>query len=106
MATILRNILRQDPDVIMVGEIRDKETAEIAIRAALTGHLVISTIHTNDAVTAISRLADMGIDPFLISIKLPGKATQRFNISFFSSTGCSVSEGRLKARISFCLMEV
>ena len=75
--TILRNILRQDPDVIMVGEIRDKETAEIAIRAALTGHLVISTIHTNDAVTAISRLADMGIDPFLISSSLLGVCAQR-----------------------------
>lgn len=75
--TILRNILRQDPDVIMVGEIRDKETAEIAIRAALTGHLVISTIHTNDAVTAISRLADMGIDPFLISSSLLGVVAQR-----------------------------
>lgn len=66
-ATALRHILRQDPDIIMIGEIRDKETAEIAIHAALTGHLVISTIHTNNAIGTISRLLDMGIEPFLIS---------------------------------------
>ncbi len=65
-ASALRSFLRQDPDVIMVGEIRDQETAEIAIKAALTGHLVISTLHTNDAPTTISRLADMGIEPFYI----------------------------------------
>ncbi len=63
----LRHILRQDPDVIMVGEIRDKETAEIAVQAALTGHLVLSTLHTNDAPSAIARLVDMGIEPYLIS---------------------------------------
>lgn len=66
-ANILRSILRQDPNIIMVGEIRDKETAEIAIRSALTGHLVFSTLHTNDASSAVSRLTDMGIEPFLIS---------------------------------------
>jgi type IV pilus assembly protein PilB len=66
-ANALRHILRQDPDIIMIGEIRDKETAEIAIHAALTGHLVISTIHTNNAVGTITRLIDMGIEPFLIS---------------------------------------
>ena len=66
-ATGLRHILRQDPDIIMVGEIRDKETAEIAIQAALTGHLVLSTLHTNDAPSAIVRLVDMGIEPYLIS---------------------------------------
>jgi type IV pilus assembly protein PilB len=63
----LRSILRQDPDVIMVGEIRDKETAELAINAALTGHLVLATLHTNSAVGAVPRLIDMGIDPYLIS---------------------------------------
>ncbi len=66
-ATILRSILRQDPDVVMIGEIRDEETAEIAIQAALTGHLVLSTLHTNNASGAISRLIDMGIPPFLIT---------------------------------------
>jgi type II secretory ATPase GspE/PulE/Tfp pilus assembly ATPase PilB-like protein len=63
----LRSILRQDPDVIMVGEIRDKETAEISIHAALTGHLLLSTLHTNDAATAVPRLVDMDIPPFLVS---------------------------------------
>jgi len=66
-ATGLRSILRQDPDIIMVGEIRDKETAELAIHAALTGHLVFATLHTNNAIGAVPRLVDMGIDPFLIS---------------------------------------
>lgn len=66
-ASALRHILRQDPDIVMIGEIRDRETAEIAIHAALTGHLVLSTIHTNDAVGTISRLLDMGIEPYLIS---------------------------------------
>jgi type IV pilus assembly protein PilB len=73
----LRSILRQDPDVIMVGEIRDSETAEIAIRAALTGHLVFSTLHTNDAPGAITRLLDMGIEAFLISSSLEGVLAQR-----------------------------
>ena len=66
-ASALRHILRQDPDVIMVGEIRDRETADIAIRASLTGHLVFSTLHTNDAPSALTRLTDMGIEPFLIA---------------------------------------
>jgi general secretion pathway protein E len=66
-ASALRHVLRQDPDVIMVGEIRDLETAEIAIRASLTGHLVFSTLHTNDAPGAITRLVDMGIEPFLVA---------------------------------------
>lgn len=73
----LRSFLRQDPDVIMVGEIRDKETAEIAIQAALTGHLVISTLHTNSAPATISRLIDMGIEPFLISSAVVGILAQR-----------------------------
>ncbi len=73
----LRSIVRQDPDIILVGEIRDKETAEIAIHAALTGHLVLSTLHTNDATGAISRLVDMGVEPFLISSALVGVMSQR-----------------------------
>jgi type II secretory ATPase GspE/PulE/Tfp pilus assembly ATPase PilB-like protein len=76
-ATGLRAILRQDPDVVMVGEIRDAETAEIAIRAALTGHQVFSTLHTNDAPGAVTRLVDMGIEPFLISSSLEGVLAQR-----------------------------
>ncbi|MBL6973699.1 MAG: type II/IV secretion system protein [Sulfurimonas sp.] len=76
-ASALRSILRQDPDVIMIGEIRDEETASIAIRAALTGHLVFSTLHTNSAAATISRLADMGIEPFLISSSLLGILAQR-----------------------------
>lgn len=76
-ATGLRAILRQDPDVVMVGEIRDAETAEIAIRAALTGHQVFSTLHTNDATGAVTRLIDMGIEPFLISSSLEGVLAQR-----------------------------
>ncbi len=73
----LRSILRQDPDVIMVGEIRDKETAALAVQAALTGHLVLSTIHTNSAAGAIPRLVDMGVDPFLIAPTLIGVIGQR-----------------------------
>ncbi|HEU5123911.1 MAG TPA: GspE/PulE family protein [Verrucomicrobiae bacterium] len=76
-ATGLRAILRQDPDVIMVGEIRDSETAEIAIRAALTGHQVFSTLHTNDATGAVTRLIDMGVEPFLVSSSLEGVLAQR-----------------------------
>lgn len=73
----LRSILRQDPDIIMVGEIRDKETADIAIQASLTGHLVFSTLHTNDAPSALTRLIDMGIEPFLISSSVIGILAQR-----------------------------
>ena len=73
----LRSILRQDPDIIMVGEIRDKETAEIAIRASLTGHLVLSTLHTNDAIGSIMRLTDMGVEPFLVASSLTGIVAQR-----------------------------
>ena len=76
-ATGLRSILRQDPDVVMVGEIRDPETAEVAVQAALTGHLVLSTLHTNDAPSAITRLKDMGIEPFLIASSLEGIVAQR-----------------------------
>ncbi|MBS7662988.1 type II secretion system ATPase GspE [Pseudomonas lalucatii] len=73
----LRAILRQDPDVVMVGEIRDKETAEIAVQASLTGHLVLSTLHTNSAIGAITRLVDMGVEPFLLSSSLLGVLAQR-----------------------------
>jgi type IV pilus assembly protein PilB len=71
------SILRQDPDIIMVGEIRDEETAEIAVRAAITGHLVISTLHTNDAPSTIMRLIDMGVKPFLVAASLRGIVAQR-----------------------------
>jgi general secretion pathway protein E len=73
----LRSILRQDPDIIMIGEMRDQETAEIGLRSALTGHLLLSTLHTNDATSALSRLMDMGIENFLISSTLLGVLAQR-----------------------------
>jgi general secretion pathway protein E len=76
-ATGLRSLLRQDPDVILVGEIRDKETAELAIQASLTGHLVLATLHTNDAPSAIPRLVDIGIPPYLITSSLLGVLAQR-----------------------------
>ena len=73
----LRAILRQDPNIVMIGEIRDTETAEIAVRASLTGHLVLSTIHTNDSISTITRLIDMGIEPFLVAASLSGIVSQR-----------------------------
>lgn len=73
----LRAILRQDPDIVMVGEIRDTETAEIAVRASLTGHLVLSTVHTNDSVSTVTRLIDMGLEPFLVASSLSGVVAQR-----------------------------
>ncbi len=76
-STILRNILRQDPDIIMIGEIRDQETAAHAVQAAMTGHLVFSTLHTNDAVSSIARLEDLGLEPFMISSTLLGCMAQR-----------------------------
>ena len=76
-ARALRSILRQDPDVIMIGEIRDQETAQIAIQASLTGHLVLATLHTNDAPSAVTRLLDMGVEPFLLSSSLLGVLAQR-----------------------------
>jgi type IV pilus assembly protein PilB len=118
-ANALRAYLRQDPDIIMVGEIRDKETAEIAIRAALTGHLVLSTTHTNDAPSTINRLIDIGTEPFMLSTSLVAVASQRLirklcpqcraeievpdevlvdanidperfrNVTFYEGTGCS-----------------
>jgi general secretion pathway protein E len=73
----LRAILRQDPDVVMIGEIRDLETAQIAVQASLTGHLVLSTLHTNSAIGAVTRLRDMGVEPFLLSSSLIGVLAQR-----------------------------
>lgn len=76
-AAALRSILRQDPDIIMIGETRDQETAQIAIQSALTGHLVLSTLHTNSAAATITRLLDMGIEPYLIASTLVAVAAQR-----------------------------
>ena len=76
-ATGLRSLVRQDPDIIMVGEIRDRETAAMAVQAALTGHLVLSTLHTNSAVGAVARLLDMGVEPYLVAAALRGVMAQR-----------------------------
>src|SRR5690606_24201448 len=76
-ATGLRNVLRQDPDIIMLGEIRDQETAIMAIQSALTGHLVFSTLHTNDAARAVTRMLDLGIEPYLLSSSLLSVMAQR-----------------------------
>ena len=76
-ATGLRALVRQDPDIIMVGEIRDRETAAMAVQAALTGHLVLSTLHTNSAVGAVARLLDMGVEPYLLAAALRGVLAQR-----------------------------
>jgi len=123
-ASGLRAILRQDPDILMVGEIRDLETAEIAIRGALTGHLIFSTLHTNDAASAITRLLDMGVEPYLIASSLQGVLAQRLvrrlcdccrvpvrpdpmivaqfdktaqdveGVMFYEAVGCEVCKGR------------
>lgn len=97
-ATGLRHILRQDPDVIMIGEIRDKETAEIAIQASLTGHLVFSTLHTNDAPSALTRLVDMGIEPYLLTSSVVGVLAQRLvrTICPACRTSYTPSAGELK----------
>ncbi len=76
-STALRSLLRQDPDIVMVGEIRDEATASIAVQAALTGHLVLSTLHTNDAPGAVTRLLDLGVAPYLLSASLRGVIAQR-----------------------------
>lgn len=93
-AEALRSILRQDPDVVMVGEIRDTETAQIAIQASLTGHLVLATLHTNDAASAVTRLVEMGVEPYLLSSSLLGVLAQRL------VRKCDVSSpGKMKGRI-------
>lgn len=101
---ILRRVLRQDPDIIMIGEIRDKETAELVIRAALTGHLVLSTLHTNDAPSAISRLKDLGIPDYLITSVLKVSFAQRLIRTICkncSGTGCQLCLNRgFKGRIA------
>ena len=84
-ATGLRHILRQDPDVVMVGEIRDGETARIAIQSSLTGHLVFSTLHTNDSASAVTRLLDLGIEPYLVSASLSAVLAQRLVRKFHAS---------------------
>jgi general secretion pathway protein E len=91
-AKALRAILRQDPDVIMIGEIRDLETAQIAVQASLTGHLVLATLHTNDAAAAVTRLLDMGIEPFLLSSSLLGVMAQRLVRKLCES--CKQPDGR------------
>ena len=92
-AKALRAILRQDPDVIMIGEIRDFETAQIAIQASLTGHLVLATLHTNDAPSAVTRLIDMGVEPFLLSSSLLGVLAQRL-VRKIDKTEASGYKGR------------
>jgi type IV pilus assembly protein PilB len=99
-ASGLRTTLRQDPDIIMVGEIRDKETAQLAIQAALTGHLVFSTIHTNTAIGAIPRLIDMGVDPYLIAPTLVIAIAQRLARTFCPGAGKPVRvDGSIKMMI-------
>jgi general secretion pathway protein E len=93
-AKALRAILRQDPDVIMIGEIRDYETAQIAIQASLTGHLVLATIHTNDAPSCVTRLIDMGVEPYLLSSSLLGALAQRLVRKLCSSCRRQDGEGR------------
>ena len=101
-ASVLREILRQDPDVIMVGEIRDSETADIAIRASLTGHLVLSTLHTNDAPGAITRLIDMEIEPFLIASSIEMVIAQRLvrRLCNTCSSRADLDEGQFRANLT------
>lgn len=107
-ANALQSIMRHDPDIIMVGEIRDAETARMAVQAALTGHLVLSTLHTNDAASAPARLIDMGIEPFLLSASLVGVIAQRLvrrRCTACGGTGCPVCRGTgFKGRLA--LMEI
>ncbi|MEZ5542669.1 MAG: ATPase, T2SS/T4P/T4SS family [Pseudomonadota bacterium] len=101
-STILRHTLRQDPDIIMVGEIRDRETAEIAVQAALTGHLVLSTLHTNHAVGAITRMIDMDVEPYLLSTALIGVVAQRLVRAICPSCRTSyIAEPELVARFGW-----
>lgn len=102
----LRAILRQDPDVIILGEIRDYETAKIAIRAAITGHLVISTLHTNDALSSIARLRDMGIEPYLIKASLLGVVSQRLVKSKGKNKKLASSENLSRRKLIYELLKV
>lgn len=98
-ASGLRSILRQDPDIVMIGEIRDEETAEIAIRAAITGHLVLSTLHTNDAPSSIARLIDMGIKPYLVSTSVAGIIAQRLVRKVCSNCKTSYEASNYEKRV-------
>lgn len=102
----LRAILRQDPDVIILGEIRDYETAKIAIRAAITGHLVISTLHTNDALSSIARLRDMGIEPYLIKASLLGVVSQRLVKSKGKNEKLVSSENLSRRKLIYELLKI
>ncbi len=104
-AGALRSILRQDPDIVLVGEIRDKETADIAIKAALTGHLVFSTLHTNNAIATITRLTDMGIDPFMVSSSLLMVAAQRLGRRLCGSCKQPVEDPPFEHLLSLGMME-
>ena len=95
-ASALRSILRQDPDVVLIGEIRDQETAQIALQASLTGHLVLSTLHTNDAPNAVTRLVDMGMEPYKIASALRGVVAQRLMRRLCPA--CRAAEHRAAAR--------
>lgn len=99
--TVLRSVLRQDPDIIMVGEIRDLETAEIAVRSALTGHLVLSTIHTNDTVATITRLLDIGLDAYLVSSAVTGILAQRLVRRICPECKSKTSQPDILARSNF-----
>ncbi|MEG0250567.1 MAG: ATPase, T2SS/T4P/T4SS family [Peptostreptococcus sp.] len=102
----LRAILRQDPDVIILGEIRDYETAKIAIRAAITGHLVISTLHTNDAISTIVRLRDMGIEPYLIKASLLGVVSQRLIKANISNRNYQSANSVARRRLVYELLRI
>jgi type II secretory ATPase GspE/PulE/Tfp pilus assembly ATPase PilB-like protein len=104
-ADALRHVLRQDPDVIMVGEIRDKDTAEIAIRASLTGHLVFSTLHTNDAPGAITRLVDMGIEPFLVASAIELVIAQRLVRRLCAECSRPAPINRVKLREALAILD-
>jgi general secretion pathway protein E len=98
-ARALRSILRQDPDVIMIGEIRDLETAQIAVQASLTGHLVLATLHTNDAASAVTRLADMGVEPYLLASSLLGVLAQRLVRTLCPACRATAAPSEGEARI-------
>lgn len=105
-ANVLRSVLRQDPDVIMVGEIRDRETAEVAFQAAFTGHLVLSTLHTNDAVSAVVRLADMGVDRFKVAAGVVGVTAQRLVRRLCSACAQSVPDDDIDPILRCALRKV
>jgi type IV pilus assembly protein PilB len=106
-ASALRSLLRQDPDVIMVGEIRDSETAQIAVQAALTGHVVLSTLHTNDAPSAITRLGNLGVENFLIAASLRGVLAQRLvrRVCRHCATPCELDEAQKRSMGLYAFQE-